>query len=404
MITIIDRPCGFGKSTSLIKEVSGNASQPYLIIVPRLTEVKRFIDEIPHAYSPDEDSGISSTKMGSLIDLLQNKCTVVTTHAQFKFIKKFDYLLSDYVVVIDEVPEPVEQLETYFNSGEWKRYILDKGLVEVHPETSELSVTEAWYEERKFYTQEDFKMKGTVAHFMYTVETEDVYHVTDTYFAVHMPLESFTKPKHVKILTFMFEGTKLEMFFKKLNLSYHIEKVQSEHDEFKAKTKELLTLVKPQRGKEINCSYNKMTQRSAAERDKAKTYLGSLRTKYITRQSDFTTDDVLVVCAKDAWDKTGNVRSAIHASSGMSSSTWLPSITRGTNDFADRTVMIYLHQENMNVQLANHLGMNNAESKYHHAISEFLQVLYRTAIRRGKPVTLFLPDKKMLGYLERWLS
>ena len=72
---------------------------------------------------------------------------------------------------------------------------------------------------------------------------------------------------------------------------------------------------------------------------------------------------------------------------------YTPLITRGTNKFRDKTVILILGTENLNPNVAKFLCMDNGMSKFDHQLSELIQVIYRTAIRDNKPVTLISADE-----------
>ena len=45
MITVIDSPCGYGKTSYAINMINDNPTKNYIYITPFLTEVKRVIKE-----------------------------------------------------------------------------------------------------------------------------------------------------------------------------------------------------------------------------------------------------------------------------------------------------------------------------------------------------------------------
>jgi len=97
-ISVIDSPCGYGKSTGLINELKrhriNNPSAQILVVVPELGEVDRFLNEIgawfyaPEANIDDTNSG-ARTKSDSIIQLLSDNKNIVTTHALYKRIRGF---------------------------------------------------------------------------------------------------------------------------------------------------------------------------------------------------------------------------------------------------------------------------------------------------------------------------
>jgi hypothetical protein len=78
---------------------------------------------------------------------------------------------------------------------------------------------------------------------------------------------------------------------------------------------------------------------------------------------------------------------------------------RATNEFAARTNVGYCVNRYIRPQIVNffkHHGIGVDEDGY--ALSEMVQFLWRTAIRNGGEIHLYIPSKRMRGLLEKWLG
>ena len=113
-VTIRDYPCGSGKTTSMIKGF--RSDRKYLVIVPLLTEVNRVIEwskstpfQQPHANDND-----ALTKTESLESMLLQGQNIATTHSLHERLVPLarQELLSDYEIIIDEVPEVVRPVSS----------------------------------------------------------------------------------------------------------------------------------------------------------------------------------------------------------------------------------------------------------------------------------------------------
>jgi hypothetical protein len=80
-VTIIDRPCGTGKTTDLLR--SFKTDQRYLVVVPLPREVRRVIEDAVVSFVEPRAGGESDTKAEHLDVLLQQGLNVVTTHKLF---------------------------------------------------------------------------------------------------------------------------------------------------------------------------------------------------------------------------------------------------------------------------------------------------------------------------------
>ncbi len=80
-VRIIDRPCGYGKTTLLLS--SFKEDRKYLVVVPTLDEVQRVIQGAKVPFVEPETNSEHSTKRQSLEALLCQGANVVTTHALY---------------------------------------------------------------------------------------------------------------------------------------------------------------------------------------------------------------------------------------------------------------------------------------------------------------------------------
>ena len=84
---------------------------------------------------------------------------------------------------------------------------------------------------------------------------------------------------------------------------------------------------------------------------------------------------------------------------------FVPCTTRATNDYADRTVLIYLLNRYMKPEIEKYfLGHGVPIDKEKFALSEMLQWIWRSAIRNGEPIKVFIPSSRMRNLLLDWLN
>ena len=123
-------------------------------------------------------------------------------------------------------------------------------------------------------------------------------------------------------------------------------------------------------------------------------------------------DHVLITCTKANWfkdgkDDTDQPRPGGYAKGSrmFTSTRWIANTTRGTNDHAHCSHMIYLYDQRMNPFIKRWLGQGwdrSAEDRY--ALTELVQWIYRSRVRKGEPVTVFIPSKRMRELLDEWLN
>ena len=148
-ITIKDYPCGSGKTTAMLN--SFNKQEKYLVITPYLSEVERVIEEAVGVefVQPSTEGSTHLTKLDSLRELLLTGCNIVTTHSLHERLVPLaeEGLLSDYNIIIDEVPDIVEQVATKSKTS-IKEFYLDGGYIEVE-ENGLVSATDKWRQLRE---------------------------------------------------------------------------------------------------------------------------------------------------------------------------------------------------------------------------------------------------------------
>ena len=84
---------------------------------------------------------------------------------------------------------------------------------------------------------------------------------------------------------------------------------------------------------------------------------------------------------------------------------FLPFNTRSVNEFGDRHYLLYGANIFMNAgvrSLFRSLGVEVDEEQY--ALSMMLQWLWRSAIRNGEDIYIYVPSSRMRHLLEDWLS
>ena len=120
-------------------------------------------------------------------------------------------------------------------------------------------------------------------------------------------------------------------------------------------------------------------------------------------------NNVMVTWTKPNWYLKGNSDNPKTAgfckNSRMFAARWVANTTRGTNDYIDCSTAIYLWDQHLNPYVSRWLGLaNDKAANDRYAVTELVQWLYRTAVRRGEPVTLYMPSPRMRRLLSSWLD
>ena len=81
---------------------------------------------------------------------------------------------------------------------------------------------------------------------------------------------------------------------------------------------------------------------------------------------------------------------------------------RATNEYSNKTAIAYIGNRFFKPTIKNFFTFNNIptekqfEDKF--ALSELVQFVFRSAIRNGKPIDVYIPSKRMRDLFEEWLK
>ena len=117
-------------------------------------------------------------------------------------------------------------------------------------------------------------------------------------------------------------------------------------------------------------------------------------------------ENILITCAKDGWYKGGDEKVVGPFASGsklFQGATWLPKVTRGTNKYAHCSHLIYLYDQHINPYVARWLEDNSRAFDDAYALTELIQWVWRSRVRKEQPITLYLPSPRMRQLMEEWL-
>ena len=84
---------------------------------------------------------------------------------------------------------------------------------------------------------------------------------------------------------------------------------------------------------------------------------------------------------------------------------FLSSNMRATNEYRDRIAVAYLVNKYFNPYIKNFFVANGVKvDEDAYAVSEMLQFIWRSAIREGNPIELYIPSKRMRILLIQWMN
>ena len=384
----------------------------FLTVVNTLDEVDRVLSGINDGdvdkgpmFVPRDQSEANANKSEELEAMLEAKRSVVITHKLYERAGRLAEagLLRDYSVIIDEVPNAINTLRSV-KHGSMDEFYVEKGFLSM-AKTGELRVTPKWQENRDKYsdTLKDYIYNASLGRGLFYDGTGNL--------ITSIPVSLFESVGSVTVLTFLSSGSLLTKFLELNAIEYKTDRVPGALRYFKQRARELLSIEAIPVLEKVSYSYSKQSAYKVSSKE-AKTTATALKNLKQRRLADVDPSNILLTCSKGAWYKKRRRGEIDETKPGafakdsrlFSMVNWIPNTTRGTNKYSYCSHLIYLYDQNANPILMNWMKVNDPAFKKQYALTEMIQWIWRSQIRNGLPVTVFLPSKKMRAILEEWLS
>ena len=394
-VNIVDELMGKGKTSAAINFINESPDDVhFLYITPYLTEVRRIIDSCPSKKFKQPDK-IKGTKVNGIKELFDKKENIVSTHSLFRY---FDEEIIDlaytnnYVLIMDEVTDVIEQ---YYISNDDLKNILEN-YAHVDPETKIL----IWdYEEYKG----DFERIKKLCK----INSLMVYNNIAVLWL--FPITTFKAFRKTYILTYMFSSQTQAYYYNYYNIHYNRLYVKYEDGKYSFSDVSVQTTSQYDFKKLINILDNpklnavgdldKALSKTWYERNKSNSIMKTVK----NNTYNYFKNIVKSPSHKNIWTTFKDYQKLI-SGQGYSKG-FVSSNMRATNEYMDRDCIAYLVNKFFNPYIKNFFKTNGVEvDEDGYAISEMLQFIWRSAIRRGQPINIYIPSKRMRYLLTTWID
>jgi len=395
-ILIVDSKMGSGKTSWIINKIkNSDPDEKYIYVTPYIDECERIGREIPekHFIEISKEKGI---KLEALKKYLVDGKNIATTHALFqRFDSEVLALLSanNYNLVIDEENTVIEQVE------------LSPKDLQMLFDTEMLEVFEDGHVE---WTDEDYT--GKFKEIKQACSMGNVFFFNGCLLLWLFPVTIFNAMKSVTILTYRFAGSYERAYFDLNGVSYTYKSVRKIGGEFtlvdyvkkEENIEELKKLVNIYEG-DLNSIGEKRTALSYTQYEKWRKQSSPLQAKlknnlynYFRNVRKASSKEILWTCPKDSREK---LKGKGYAGSYLSFN------ARATNKYRFRNTLAYCNNLFVQPQIKSFFRKNGIEiNEEEYALASLLQWLWRSAIREGKPVNIYIPSSRMRGLLKDYLE
>lgn len=426
MISIFDAVMGTGKSTAVIESLNDPKTQSVksIILVPSLSEVERYKEGLSDRYDGkrsdivalDEDE--SATKTERFMTAVSDNKTVITTHELFTRLSNHELHgfrnIGEYNLVVDETIVLVGK--QYVKDADLKLLVEEDYMEAVdHPSIEGLQYYQLLPKGKDYLGQEGEGLRKTIN----AVSNRHVYRINKHNVVFVVPPEKLTVFKDVFLLTYLFNGSETNGWLELFGLDYKHQElsVQSSGGGYslnphncKYSGKQfgnLLTVydhkINDIGTKKPRAKRTPLTKMWYGERTKGHKDINGLKnnTRTFFRNMKADKADMLWTCFKDYREWVRDSR----FDPRRGEQTWLQQSERGTNAYADRHFLAFLVNVHPPVELSTFFGNQGVRfDRDTFALSRVLQWTWRSAIRKGEAITLYLPSERMRELVEDWLK
>ncbi|MBF9233328.1 hypothetical protein [Microvirga alba] len=375
----------------------GRLAPRFLYVAPVLSEVDRISQACPQL-NFRVPQPVKGRKLNHLASLVNQGANICTTHALFALLTRDIYeSLKDqnYILVIDEALDSVHMFEGLSASD--RNLLLKDGHLYVEPETNRLRWNNRDHGRYagKFDAIKNLCDNGNLINF-------------DGVLIWEFPADFLQCFKQVFVLTYMFEGSPMAAHLKGAGLRYDLNTLEDgdlvswwdhcDEAEVKAKLRNLISV------------YEGSANNWGASRGRSNPFSvgwlkrseGDLRAIRAVLENWFKKGAETPTSA-NAWTTFKSAKRRL--SGARYARGFIPCNAKGTNDYIEKRSLAYLCNIFYNPMIKRYFHDRGIEVQEElHALSEMIQWIWRSQIRRGDPITILIPSERMRSLFKRWLA
>ena len=406
MVRVCDAIMGTGKSQSAIAWMNDHKDEKFIYITPYLEEANRIKKGCPALKFIEPSNKIAEyghKKLEHTAALIKEGRNITTTHQAFRgYTPEIleDIMRHGYTLIIDE---NVDVLETF----------------EFHVDDLQIAVDAGYITENNgIYTVSNNEYRGTALRDMFKLlKTRELVRIEDddsnSLFYWALPPDLIAAFKDVFILTYLFKGQSLHHFLEIYDIPYQyigIEKTDESATgyrfsdypgytpEYVSKLGDMLHILDTGKLNDIGEDYYALSMNWFKKSDDEKTE--QLR-KNISN------------CFKNIWGDVPAderlwatyIKEREHMKGKGYTKSFLTFNAKASNAYRDKTHLVYMVNIFMNVndkKFYQKHGIEVDEDMF--ALSIMVQWIWRSAIRDGEEVYLYIPSSRMRNILINWID
>lgn len=388
-ITVIDSIMGSGKTTWIINHMKKNPQKRFLYIAPLKSEDERIKKEIPDIYVPPDEE--NKPKLPRVKNQLRKKRSIASTHSLFQLFDEECISLireGNYILIMDEVIEVLNPIEIKRSDID---IIMDSGAAIVDDDYRMV-----WTDRYKNLSENGY---GWLEHM---IKLNKVINVDNEALMWQFPPEIFDAFHEIFVLTYLFEANIMHNYFLANNLRYAKKSIEnSKLVEFKkpdlSRYQDLINIYEGKLNTNIHSDRNTFSFSWYDDADKI--YIDRMKNNLYNWFHNISQSK-----SKDSmWTTFKEYRQNLQGKGYTKGFVHLG--CRATNNYANKSSLAYcvnrFHRP-MIKKYFSHMGYPVNESSY--ALSDLIQWIWRSRIRNGQLIDVYLPSPRMRNLLVDWLT
>lgn len=405
MVRVCDAIMGTGKSSAAITYINEHPERRFIYITPYLEEAARIKQNCPDANFIEPSSKLAKFQYKKSVHtaaLIKEGRNIATTHQAFK---GYDSSMLDgirergYTLIIDENVEILEEFA-------------------IHEDDLQMAVDAGYIrEEDNSYVLANETYSGTALRELFRmIRSRKLFkmpkEIAGDYAALFywiLPSELILAFDDVFILTYLFQGQSIRYFLEMYSIPYEFIGIQKDDSgyrfcdppgympEYVTTLKDKIHILDHEKINEVGEDYHALSK-SWFERDgeDVEQLRKNMNNYYKHICGDTSADRRLWGTFKDAFTK---VRGKGYTKG------FLPFNTKATNKYRDRDILSYPVNIFMNVNEKLFYQTNGIEvDEDLYSLSVMVQWIWRSAIRDGKEIWIYIPSRRMRELLMNWID
>lgn len=404
-IKVCDALCGSGKTSACIRMMNEDTDKHFIFVTQFLSEVDRIVRGCPerHFIAPDGGLGTGKTKLNDLRGLIDSGQNIATTHALFVCCTdEIKRLITErrYVLVLDETVDimKMSNLKSCDVNMLSRANIVknDDGVVRWIDDTYEL---------------ENKNGDGVFSEEVRLSKSKNLLSHDDVMYYWSLPPELFGCFESVYVLTYLFRAQLLRCFLEMYNLPYDYIGVKKDGDRYCFCPVEQMNRARELRDKIHILDHQKLNAAGANRNDLS--YSAYCLSDYGERNNlanrmrknliNLFRNVFHAPSDQIMWTSFKENRAAI-SDKGYASG-FVPYNKRASNEYSGRRYLAYCVNNFLRPWESRYYAEHGVEMDNDaYALSFLIQWIFRSAIRNGEEVWVYIPSARMRTLLRMWLD